>query len=81
AELSALRLALDEEIGDPLTSAEANALVATLEIWADSDDSGTLDPLTDSLLREVMPLALVGGELEVDFPAPDPALEVDAGET
>lgn len=71
-------LRFEQAPGDPLTSAEANALVETLSVYLDDGD-GVYEPAHDIVVQSVASLALVAGVQTVDFPAGDPATEVTQG--
>jgi len=77
AELARLGLLFEEGPGDPLTTAEANALVEELRVHRDIDGNGTFDPGTDVLVATVP--TLTGGVQTVTLPDGDPNLQVALG--
>lgn len=78
-ELARLGLLFEEEPGDPLTSAEANALVEELRVYRDADGNGAFDPGTDVLVTTVPKLALAAGVQTVPFADDDPNVRVAFG--
>jgi hypothetical protein len=77
-ELSMLGLKLEQAPGDPLTNAEANALIESLRIYADTDGSGEFEP-SDELVLSVPVLALVGGVQAVPLEDGNPNVQVVPG--
>jgi FG-GAP-like repeat len=78
-ELASLGLLFEEAPGDPLTSAEANALVESLRVYRDANGSGVFEPATDVLVTSVPTLALTAGVATVGFADGDPNLEIAFG--
>ena len=78
-ELARLGLLFEEEPGDPLTSAEANALVEELRIYRDANGNGIFEPGVDTLVASVPTLALTAGVQTVTFPDGDPNVQVAFG--
>jgi hypothetical protein len=78
-ELAALGLLFEEAAGDPLTSAEANALVENLRVYRDANGSGVFDPGTDVLVAEVPTLSLAAGIQTVPFTDGDANVEIVFG--
>jgi hypothetical protein len=79
AELASLALSFEETAGDPLSSAEANALVESLRVYLDLDGNGTFDPSVDRLVASVPTLVLTDGVASVVLPDGHPDLEVAVG--
>jgi hypothetical protein len=78
-ELARLGLLFEEDLGDRLTSAEANALVEELRIYRDADGNGTFEPGTDTLVATVPTIALTNGVQTVTFADGDPNVQVAFG--
>jgi hypothetical protein len=78
-ELARLGLLLEEGAGDPLTTAEANALVESLRVYRDANANGLFDP-ADALATSIGTLALTGGVQLVPFADGDPTMTVAVGE-
>jgi uncharacterized membrane protein (DUF2068 family) len=78
-ELARLGLLFEEAPGDPLTSAEANAVIESLQIYRDANGSGSFEPATDVLVTQVLTLALVNGVQTVTFTDGDPGVQVAFG--
>ena len=66
-ELTRLGLLFEEEPGDPLTTAEANAIIETVRIYRDADGNGAFDPGIDVLVTSIPTLALTAGVQVVTF--------------
>ena len=79
AELASLGLLFEEAAGDPLTSAEANALIENLLVYRDANGNGTFDPGVDVLVATVPTLALTNGIQTVTFADGDPNVQVALG--
>jgi hypothetical protein len=77
-ELATLDLLFEESAGDPLTTAEANALIENLFIYLD-DGSGTFETDTDTLVATVDTLALAAGKQAVTFTDGDTNVQVCCG--
>jgi hypothetical protein len=77
-ELASLGLLFEESPGDPLTSAQANALVDELRIYRDANGNGVFEPAIDSLVTTVPDLSLISGIQAVPFADGDPGVEVGA---
>ncbi len=77
-ELVTFDLLFEETAGDPLLSAEANALIANLHIYLD-DGSGVFEALSDTLVTTVGSLSLTAGVQTVSFIDNDPNVEVVFG--
>ena len=78
-ELVRTGLLFEEEPGDPLTTAEANAIIESLRIYRDANGNGTFEPGNDVLVTSVPTLALAGGVQVVTFSDGDPNLQVAQG--
>jgi hypothetical protein len=78
-ELASLGLLFEESAGDPLTSAEANALVESLRVYRDANGNGVFEPATDVLVTSVTTLTLTGGVATVAFADGDANAQVAAG--
>ena len=78
-ELASLGLLFEEAPGDPLSSAEANALVESLRVYRDVNGDGIFDPATDALVTSVPTLALTAGVATVAFTDGDPGVQVGLG--
>ena len=77
-ELATLELLFEESEGDPLTSAEANAVIGELDIYLD-DGSGDLEIGSDILVTTVDTLALSDGVETVILPDGDASVQVQYG--
>lgn len=77
AELATLDLLFEDAAGNPLTSAQANALIENLLIYRDDDD-GSFDPTRDILVESVAALTLTGGETTLVLADGDNNLRVAA---
>jgi hypothetical protein len=77
-ELSSLELLFEESAGDPLTTAEANALVANLYVYRD-DGSGAFEIGSDTLVTSMDVLTLTNGVQTVPFANGDPNVRVVLG--
>jgi hypothetical protein len=78
-ELASLGLRFEESPGDPLTTAEANALVESLRVYRDANGNGVFEPATDVLVTSIPTLALAGGVQVVPFADGDPNVQVVQG--
>ena len=78
-ELASLGLRLEESPGDPLTTAEANALVESLRIYRDANGNGVFEPATDVLVTSIGTLALTAGVQVVPFTDGEPNVQVVQG--
>lgn len=78
AELASLGLLLEESTGDPLTTAEANALIASLRIYRDANGDGVFDP-GDALVANVTDLVLTAGVQRVAFADGDAGVQLALG--
>jgi hypothetical protein len=74
-EIVALELRLEETVGDPLSNAEANAIIESLEVYLD-DGSGIFDSGIDTLIVLTDTLNLVNGLLAIPFADSDPNVQV-----
>ncbi len=77
-ELATLELLFEERHGDPLTSAEANAVIGKLAIYLD-DGSGVFEIGSDTLVATVDSLALNNGVQTVAFAGGDANVQVQFG--
>ncbi len=68
-ELASLDLGLTDAAGAPLTQAQAEAVIARLEIYQDTDRDAFFDPLFDLPVASIEELPLVAGSLA--FAVPD----------
>jgi hypothetical protein len=78
-ELAGLGLLFEEAAGDPLTSAEANAVIESLRVYRDLNGSGVFEPGTDVLVTEVPMLSLTAGVQDVPFTDGDANVEIAFG--
>ena len=78
-ELVSFDLLLEETAGDPLSDAEANALIAELRIYADDNSNGTFEPATDILVETITSLSLTAGVETIAFTDGDADVEVNFG--
>ena len=78
-ELASLHLRLEESPGDPLTSAEANALVESLRVYRDANGNGVFEPATDVPVAVVGGLVLTNGVQVVPFVNGAPDVQVVVG--
>jgi FG-GAP-like repeat len=78
-ELASLGLLFEETAGDPLSSAEANALVESLRVYRDANGNGTFEPGTDALVTSVPMLVLTGGVATVVSTDGDANVQVAVG--
>jgi hypothetical protein len=78
-ELASLGLLFEEAAGDPLTSAEANAVIESLRVYRDVNGSGVFEPGTDVLVADVPTLALAAGVQTVPFTDGDANVEIAFG--
>jgi hypothetical protein len=77
-ELATLELLFEEKAGDPLSTAEANALIENLHIYRD-DGSGIFEPGVDVLVTTVGTLALAEGRQTLAFADGDPNVQIVFG--
>ena len=77
--LVSLDLLFEESEGDPLTTAEGNALVENLEIYLDSDVDGVFSRTSDTLVTAVDTLSLAAGIQTVTFTTGDPNVRIQHG--
>ena len=78
AELVTLDLLFEESAGDPLSNAEANALIENLYIYLDTG-SGSFESGTDTLVSTVGTLTLAAGEMTVAFSDGDTNVQIIQG--
>jgi len=78
AELATLELLFEEVSGDPLTSAEANALIDTLAVYRDTG-SGVFEAGSDTLVGSVGTLSLAAGVQTLELPDGHAAAQVVHG--
>ena len=79
-ELARLGLRFQEDAAsDPLSTAEANALVEELRVYRDANGNGTFDPGTDTLVATIPTLALTNGVQTIAFTDGDPNVQVAFG--
>jgi hypothetical protein len=78
AEFATLELLFEEAPDDPLSSAEANALIDTLAVYRDTG-SGVFDPASDTLVGSVGTLSLVAGKQTLTLPDGHAAAQVVFG--
>ena len=78
-ELASLGLRFEESPGDPLTTAEANALVESLRVYRDANGNGVFEPATDVLVTTIGTLALTAGVQVVPFTDGDANVQVALG--
>ncbi len=80
-ELSTFELLFEETEGDPLTSAEANAIIENLLVYLDSGN-GLFGAGDDTLVSTVSTLALDGSGVQtVAFTDSDPNVQIAAGDS
>lgn len=77
--LVALELLFEESAGDPLTDAQANAIIETLAIYLD-DGSGSFEAGSDAAVATVNTLALTAGVQTVTFADDDPNVRIAWGD-
>ncbi|MCI0636069.1 MAG: VCBS repeat-containing protein [Actinobacteria bacterium] len=77
-ELTSLGLLFEEALGDPLTTEEANDLIASLDLYRD-DGSGLFEDGADERVDSLSPLSLVEGVLTWALPDGDERLRVAVG--
>jgi hypothetical protein len=75
-EFASLGVLFEEEEGDPLTTAEANALIETFRVYRDANANSVFDPAIDVLVTSVPTLTLVNGIATIVLPDGDPNLQV-----
>lgn len=78
-ELASLGLLFEEIPGDPLSSAEANALVESLRVYRDANGNGVFEPAADALVTSVPTLTLTAGVATVAFADGDTNVQVVLG--
>jgi hypothetical protein len=78
-ELASLGLRLEESPGDPLTTAEANALIESLRVYRDANGNGVFEPASDVLVTSIGTLSLAAGVQGVPFTDGDVNVQVTAG--
>ena len=81
ARLATLALLFESSAGVPLTTAQANSLIASVQIHADTDGSGVFDPASSHLIQTLLFLPLKEGVLRVPLPAGSADLPVPPGAT
>jgi hypothetical protein len=74
AKISTLTLLLEKNPGSPMTTAEANLLIENIQVFVDSNNSGSLEFGSDAAVGSVDDLQLSGGRLAF---APQPANPAD----
>jgi hypothetical protein len=79
-ELATIELLLEEQPGDPLTTAEAEALLERLRIHVDTG-SGAYEPANDPLVTSVESFVLAAGVQTVPFPDGEPLAQVLPGQS
>ncbi|MEM1180734.1 MAG: FG-GAP-like repeat-containing protein [Acidobacteriota bacterium] len=78
-ELVTLELLFEQTVGDPLTDAELDALLATLRVYHDDGD-GSFDPSVDfNFYTAVPPFMLAAGVLTATFVDGEAAVQVAPG--
>ncbi len=77
-ELATLELLLESNLGAPLTDVEANAVVASLDVYVDTG-SGVFEAGSDTLVATVPSLALTAGVQTVTFVDGSPDVQVVVG--
>ena len=77
-ELAGMRLDFADTVGNPLSSAQANAIVASIKVWQDTDRDLTLTG-ADLLVETVTTLSLSGGRLELGISDGEPAASIAPG--
>jgi hypothetical protein len=77
-ELSTFDLLLEEAEDDPLTSAEANAIIENLHIYLDDGDE-TFEEGTDTLVTSIDTLDLTDGRQTVPFADQDTNVQISYG--
>jgi hypothetical protein len=77
-ELAEWRLLLEETSSDPLTTAEANALIANLYVYLDDGDASW--QATDTQVLTVADLSLTDGFQTLSFVDGDPMIQVGPGD-
>jgi hypothetical protein len=78
-ELASLGVRLESAPGVPLSSAQADALIDSLQVYLDANGSGLFEPGVDTLVTSVPTLALTAGSLSLPLPDGDAAVQVDLG--
>jgi PKD domain-containing protein/VCBS repeat protein len=77
-ELASLELLLEESGADPLSTAEANALIENLHVFRD-DGSGSFESAADTLVVTANYLNLTTGSLTIPLPDGNPSCRVVHG--
>lgn len=80
AQLATIELLFEASVGDPLTTAQANALVEDMWIFMDEDEDGVLDYMTDTHVCRVDTLDLTAGVQSFAL-ADDERSQVEYGST
>ena len=78
-ELASLGLLFDQGSGVPLTTAQANALIASLRLYRDANGNGVFDPGSDTLVASLPDLALSAGVQALPLTDGDPNVQVAWG--
>ena len=81
ARLDSVSLLLESSAGVPLTTAQANALIDSLTIYADTNDSGTFEAESDAAVAIVPYLSLNAGKLTVSVRGNALAAQIAPGTT
>ena len=79
-ELSSFALMLEENPGDPLTTAEANGLIDSVAVYLD-DGSGVFEAANDTQVAITDTLTLVNGQFSLTFADGDANVQVAHGTT
>lgn len=80
ARLKTLALLIESAPGVPFGTAEANALIDRLDVFADTNGTGVFEPATDKLLHTALYLPLTAGRVTLAFNGlHDPAWQVPPG--
>lgn len=81
ARLGELALLFESAPGTPLTTVEANALIDSVQVYADANTSGAFEVASDPLVETVLFLPLASGILQMSLPAGSPYVQVPPGTT
>ena len=81
ARLASVALLLESSPGVPLTTAQANALIENLYIYADANNSDVFEPELDLPVAVVPYLSLNAGKLTVTVRDNSPAVQIAPGTT
>ena len=73
AQLATLSLLFEKSPGVPMTTAEANQLIANLHVFVDSNDSGAFEPGVDNWIATAHHLSLTAGKASVSLRYGKPA--------